>query len=102
MKDKEDRGNRLVTSRMPPVGDLARNPGMCPDWVLNWQLFDSQADAQSSEPYQAGLSFFQMSVSQSSGSFLKCMGQFSTEYLREVLCQFLQFFLTASVTSPVF
>ena len=27
---------RLVASRMPPAGDLARNPGMCPDWELNW------------------------------------------------------------------
>ena len=22
----------VVASRMPPAGDLARNPGMCPDW----------------------------------------------------------------------
>ena len=20
----------------PPTGDLARNPGMCPDWESNW------------------------------------------------------------------
>ena len=22
----------VVASRVPPTGDLARNPGMCPDW----------------------------------------------------------------------
>ena len=27
------------------TGDLACNPGMCPDWELNWQLFGSQDDA---------------------------------------------------------
>ena len=26
----------VVASCMPPTGDLARNPGMCPDWELNW------------------------------------------------------------------
>ena len=23
----------------PPSGDLAYNPGMCPDWESNWQPF---------------------------------------------------------------
>ena len=27
---------------MVPTGDLAHNPGMCPDWELNWQPFGSQ------------------------------------------------------------
>ena len=27
-----------VASRMPPAGNLTHNPGMCPDWELNWQL----------------------------------------------------------------
>ena len=26
----------VVASHMPPIGDLARNPDMCPDWKLNW------------------------------------------------------------------
>ena len=26
----------VVASRVPPTGDLARNPGMCPDWESNW------------------------------------------------------------------
>ena len=25
----------VVASHAPPTGDLARNPGMCPDWELN-------------------------------------------------------------------
>ena len=28
--------HRLVASHMPSTGDLARNPGMCPDRELNW------------------------------------------------------------------
>ena len=28
--------HRLVAFLMPPSGDLAHNPGMCPDWELNW------------------------------------------------------------------
>ena len=39
---------------MPPTGDLAQNPGMCPDQELNWQPFGSQADTQSTEPHQPG------------------------------------------------
>ena len=26
----------VVASHAPPTGDLARNPGMCPDWKSNW------------------------------------------------------------------
>ena len=29
----------LVASCMPPSGDLACNPGMCPDWESNQQPF---------------------------------------------------------------
>ena len=36
-------------------GDLAHNPGMCPDWELNLQPFVSQAGTQSTEPHQPGL-----------------------------------------------
>ena len=31
----------MVASHMAPTGDLAHNPGMCPDWELNWQPFGS-------------------------------------------------------------
>ena len=44
----------VVTSRVPPTGDLAHNPGMCPDWELNRRSFGSQVSTQSTEPYQPG------------------------------------------------
>ena len=34
---------------VPPTGDLAHNPGMCPDWELNQRPFGLQACAQSTE-----------------------------------------------------
>ena len=39
---------------VPPTGDLACTPGMCPDWESNQQPFGSQASAHSTEPHQAG------------------------------------------------
>ena len=39
---------------MPPTGDLAHNPGMCPDWESNQRPFGSQASTQSTEPHQPG------------------------------------------------
>ena len=44
----------VVASHIPPTGDLAHNPGMCPDWELNWWPFGLQASAQSTEPDQPG------------------------------------------------
>ena len=32
----------VVASHVAPTGDLGYNPGMCPDWELNQQPFDSQ------------------------------------------------------------
>ena len=41
-----DRGEKkyqcVVASHSPPTGDLARNPGMCPDWESNWWSFNLQ------------------------------------------------------------
>ena len=37
------------------TGDVAHNPGICPDWELNWQPFGSQAYAQSTELHQPGI-----------------------------------------------
>ena len=37
-----------------PTRDLACNPGMCPDWELNWRPFGLQAGTQSTEPHQPG------------------------------------------------
>ena len=36
-------------SRVPPAGDLARNPGMSPDWESNRRSFGSQTRTQSTE-----------------------------------------------------
>ena len=47
----------MVASCTPPTGDLAHNPGMCPDGELNQQPFGSQAGTQSTELYQPGLNF---------------------------------------------
>ena len=46
--------NLLVASCTPPTEDLACNPGMCPDWELNWWPFSLQAGTQSTEPHQPG------------------------------------------------
>ena len=56
-KERERNSNVLeihqsVISCTPPAGDLAHNPGMCPDWELNQRLFGSQAGTQSTEPHQ--------------------------------------------------
>ena len=42
----------VVASQASPTGDLALNPGTCPDWELNQQLFGSQAGTQSTDPQQ--------------------------------------------------
>ena len=44
----------VVISRVPPTGDLACNPGMCPDWESNLWLFSLQAGTQSTESHQPG------------------------------------------------
>ena len=44
----------MVASHMPLLGDLAHNPGMCPEWELNWWPFVLQAVIQSTEPHQPG------------------------------------------------
>ena len=44
----------VVASHVPPTGDLACNPGMCPDWELNQQPFGLQAGTQSTEPHHQG------------------------------------------------
>ena len=47
--------HRSVDSCTPPTGDLACNPGMCPDRELNRRPFDLQASTQPTEPHQPGL-----------------------------------------------
>ena len=41
-----------------PTGDLAHNPGMCPDWELKPVTLWSIARAQSTELHQQGYIFF--------------------------------------------
>ena len=56
-REREREGEKhqcVVASHAPPTGKLACNPGMCPDWELNWQPLDSQAGTQSTEPHQPG------------------------------------------------
>ena len=45
----------VVASHVPPTGDLAHNPDMCPDWESNQQPFGLQVSTQSTEPHQPGL-----------------------------------------------
>ena len=57
-KGKEKQGDKhqcVVASHVPPIGDLAHNPGMFPDWESNQQPFGLQASAQSTEPHLPGL-----------------------------------------------
>ena len=48
----------VVASCAPPTGDLAYNPGMCPDWESKRWPLASQAGAQSTEPHQPGQTVF--------------------------------------------
>ena len=52
--ERERNINVWLPLTCPSTGDLACNPGMCPDWESNWQLFDSQSSAQSTESHQPG------------------------------------------------
>ena len=52
-----ERERNISASHAPPIGDLAHNPGVCPDWEPNWRLFDLQAGAQSTEPHQSRHNF---------------------------------------------
>ena len=52
----------VVASCLPPTGDLAHNPGMCPDWESNQRPFGLQAHAQSTKLYQPGLSKFYLKL----------------------------------------
>ena len=48
----------VVASHAPPTGDLACNPGMCPEWEANQRPFGSQATPQSHT--SQGTIYFQM------------------------------------------
>ena len=40
-----------------PTGNLAHNPGVCPEWEMNPQSFSLQASTQSTEPHPPGHSW---------------------------------------------
>ena len=45
-KEGERKGEKhqcVIASHVAPIGDLAHNPGMCPDWELNQRPFGSQS-----------------------------------------------------------
>ena len=54
-EEGEEKYQCVVASRASPTGDLAHNPGMCPDWESNQRPFGLQTSAQSTEPHQPGL-----------------------------------------------
>ena len=53
-KERERNINVWLSLTCPRTGDLAHNPGVCPDWESNQRPFGSQARAQSTEPHQPG------------------------------------------------
>ena len=56
-REREREGEKhhcVVASLAPPPGDMAPNPGMCPDWESHWRPFASQSSAHSTEPHQPG------------------------------------------------
>ena len=52
---KREKYQCVVVSHVLPTGDMAHNPGMCPDRKLNWWPFGLQACAESTELHQLGL-----------------------------------------------
>ena len=47
----------VIVSHEPPTGDLAHNPGVCPDWESNWRPLGLKAGTQSAEPHLPGQNF---------------------------------------------
>ena len=56
-KDRE-KHQCTVASLTPPTGDLANNPGTCPDWGSNQRPLASQDGTQFTVPHQPGLKLF--------------------------------------------
>ena len=53
--EREAEKHLSVTPHILPNGDLARNPGMCPEGGSNQRPFGSQDNVQSTEVHQSGL-----------------------------------------------
>ena len=53
-KEGEREGEKhqsVIAFHVSSTGDLAHNPGKCPDWESNWQPLGSQASSPSTEPH---------------------------------------------------
>ena len=68
--------HQLIASHMPPVGDLALNPGVCPDGELNQWPFSLQDDVRPTEPHQSRLSICIFRLSCSYFEFLRSSWEF--------------------------
>ena len=53
--EREREKQCVVASHAPPTGDLDHNPGMCPDWELNWWPFGYQASTQCTSHTSQGI-----------------------------------------------
>ena len=72
-EEREREGEKhqcVVASHTPPTGDQTYNPGTCPDWELNQQLFGSHTSTRSTEPHQPGQATFNV--------------QFKSHFLQEI------------------
>ena len=54
-EERERNIHQSVASCTPPTGDLAQNPGMCPDWESNGFPLGLWDNAQPTEPQQSGM-----------------------------------------------
>ena len=51
---REEEKHQCVVASQAHYGNLACNPGVCPDWESNQRSFGSQASTQFTEPHQPG------------------------------------------------
>ena len=82
---------------MPPTGDLADNPGMCPDWESNRTLFGLQAYAQSTEQHQPGWELLFLNESGQGSARLQSQSSSQQSYICEYFLNnalFLMIFLS--------
>ena len=63
-----------------PTGDLACNPGMCPDWEWYRRPFASQAGTQSTELHQPGLIFIFL-ILYKNAFFQGCTLEFTKDFI---------------------
>ena len=59
---KGEKHQCVVASFVPPTGDLACNPGMCPRLGIEPGTLWLAAHTQSTEPHQPGRNFFKSLV----------------------------------------